>query len=200
MKCGEKSKAYTLFSQSFTLFLRASGGAKPTPMQGEKKTHHYLQKRMAATAPSATSAGNKPMTMELAKGSGGGGMPLARLSDKALPRITKEGTEKVGGLENLLQAIIENCRPCIELRKVRRGRTTHQVPAQISQSKGETLAIRWLIEFANKRKEKDRIPFSQALSQELSLAYKKSGGARQRRNEWHASGESNRTSIRYRWW
>ena len=102
--------------------------------------------------------------------------------------------------EHILHRLIENIRPLVEVRRVRVARATHQVPAQISKSKGQTLALRWIIEFANKRKQKDSISFSRALAQELLDAHKKQGGPRQRRSEVHRLAAANRSVMRYRWW
>ena len=93
-----------------------------------------------------------------------------------------------------------NVRPLIEIRRVRVARATYQVPAQISRLKGETLAVRWIIEFANKKKQRDKTSLAQALALELASAYRKQGGPRQRRSELHKLAEANRSYIRYRWW
>ena len=172
MKCGEKSKAYTLFSQSVHLFLQAT----PTAMERKNDSAHYY----------------------VDKGSGEEG-----LRNGPYPKVERGShgtTPGPYGMENILHQIIENCRPCISLRKVRLGRVSHEVPAPINKSKGQSLAVRWIIEFANKRKQKECTTFPRALSQELTNAYRKSGGPRQRRNEVHRLGQANRSAVRYRWW
>lgn len=103
-------------------------------------------------------------------------------------------------IEGILHRLIENVRPLVEVRRVRVARATHQVPAQISKPKGQTLALRWIIEFANKRKQKDLLSFDKALALELLDAHKKRGGPRQRRGEVHRLASANRSVMRYRWW
>ena len=100
----------------------------------------------------------------------------------------------------LLHKLIENVRPCLEIRKVRVARATYLVPAQINKSKGQTLALRWIIEFAKKRRLQHNLSFPIALAQELKLAHEKQGSARQRRSELHRLAEANRANITYRWW
>ena len=102
--------------------------------------------------------------------------------------------------ENILDKLIENVRPCLEIRKVRVARATYQVPAQLSKSKGQTIALRWIIESAQKRKLSLKISFAESLAQELDSAYKKQGNPRQRRNDLHRLAEANRSFMRYRWW
>ena len=100
----------------------------------------------------------------------------------------------------LLDKLIENIRPCLEIRKVRVAKATYLVPAQINKSKGQTLALRWIIEFAKKRRLQQNLSFPIALAQELKLAHEKQGSARQRRSELHRLAEANRANIAYRWW
>ena len=102
--------------------------------------------------------------------------------------------------EHILYSLIENVRPLVEVRKVRVARATHQVPAQIRKPKGQTLALRWIIEFANKRSQKAGVSFAGALAQELFEAHKKRGGPRQRRGEMHRLAAANRSLMRFRWW
>ena len=102
--------------------------------------------------------------------------------------------------ENILDTIVENVRPRIEIRKVRVARATYQVPAQINKSKGQTLALRWIIEFAKKAKLSHKISFPEALAEQLKLALEKQGPVRERRSHLHRLGEANRSYMRYRWW
>ena len=102
--------------------------------------------------------------------------------------------------ETILSLLVENLRPCIEIRKVRVARALYLVPAQISKRQGQTLALRWIIEFAKKRKLSDGSSFAQALAQELNLAHKKQGPAIERRSQLHRLAQANRSYMHYRWW
>jgi len=113
----------------------------------------------------------------------------------------KKNKEKAkSSLSAYLQKAVENVTPNLEIRKVRIGRKTYQVPALISQKKGEGLAIRWIIDAATQSNKKSKRDFSDSLANELLLAYNKKGQARQKRDELHKIAQANRAYIRYRWW
>ena len=226
MRSGNKTKALALFSRGFTLFLRSCNtqNTVPTlPKQRKKTTLSYNPKWDVLTPGASLSSASKDAFLEgksnphkLFSQQETKLAPLAfstRLSLPSQTTLTNTGIKvsvtpyllrqrknELFFPENLLHTLVENIRPCIEIRKVRVARATYQVPAQISKSKGQSVALRWIIEFANKRKQKDRVSFAEALAQELKLAHNKQGGARQRRGEVHRLAEANRTSMRYRWW
>lgn len=101
---------------------------------------------------------------------------------------------------NLIFEAIQNVKPSVEVRKVRKGGITYQVPAIIPKKRQETLAIRWIIDAAKNRKKKSKIRFAECLALELTEASKKFGKPRQKRDELHKLAESNRAYIRFRWW
>ena len=101
---------------------------------------------------------------------------------------------------NLIFEAIENVKPSVEVRKVRKGGITYQVPAIIPKKRQETLAIRWIIDAAKNRKKNSKTRFAECLALELTEAYKKFGKPRQKRDELHKLAESNRAYIRFRWW
>ena len=99
-----------------------------------------------------------------------------------------------------LYQAIENVKPTLELRRVRKGGTTYQVPAIVNQKRQERLAIKWIIESAEKRKKKNKNSFSDCLVSEILEAFNKTGQPRQRRDEQLKIAEFNRAYTRYRWW
>jgi small subunit ribosomal protein S7 len=103
-------------------------------------------------------------------------------------------------LINYVVKAIENVKPTVEVKKVRVAGSTYLVPAILSKKKQQTLAIRWLIEAARKRKKNTSLVFSQCLTEEIFEAVKKQGNARQKRDEMHRLAEANRAYVRYRWW
>lgn len=100
---------------------------------------------------------------------------------------------------SILENAIINVSPFLEIRKVRVSGKTRQIPSMIQKNRQQTLAIRWLIEAAKKRKKKTN-SFSECLASEFLGAVEKQGFARQKRNELHKIAHSNRTFLRYRWW
>lgn len=100
----------------------------------------------------------------------------------------------------MLSALVENIRPSLEVRKVRVAKATHLVPKGIPRKRGETIALKWLVESANKRRQREKISFPRSLALEMQDAYHKQGTPRERRGELHRLAESNRLNVRYRWW
>jgi small subunit ribosomal protein S7 len=103
---------------------------------------------------------------------------------------TKEEPMKV-----FLQAI-ENLRPLLEVKARRIGGATYQVPIEVRQSRGESIALRWLIQYARERKG---IPASQKFAEEILAAYKKEGAAIKKREDTHKMADANKAFAHYRW-
>ena len=208
MKSGKKARAYALFSESFTLFLRErekilgnTSASKMSPLEKDVLPNGILQSHNIHLSKNQPYDSKQFLFHHKVKGRLHRHPFLGKndFLDKK-PLTTSVGAMAGESMENILNVVVENVRPLIEIRKVRVARATYQVPAQISRFKGETLAVRWIIEFANKKKQKDKISLAQALAFELASAYRKQGGPRQRRSELHKLAEANRSYIRYRWW
>ncbi len=101
---------------------------------------------------------------------------------------------------NFVLKAIENVKPSLEVKKVRVAGSTYLVPAILPKKKQETLAMRWIIDAARKRKKNSQLSFSQCLAEEIYEASKRQGYAYQKRDELHRLAEVNRAYIRYRWW
>ena len=99
-----------------------------------------------------------------------------------------------------LRTAVRNVQPNLECRRCRVAGTSHQVPAVVSEKRGESLAVRWIIESARKRRKNGGLKISQCLAQELLDAYEKQGRPRQRRDQSHKLASGNRGYLRYRWW
>ena len=103
-------------------------------------------------------------------------------------------------LLRLISQALENSTPSLEVRKVRVAGSTYLVPSILSKKKQETLALKWLLEAAKKRKKNSNASFAACLADEILDASRKVGYARQKRDELHRIAQANRASIRYRWW
>ncbi len=108
--------------------------------------------------------------------------------------LIKEKTKK-DPLEIFVKAI-ENVRPLLEVRPRRVGGATYQVPVEVPQTRSQTLAIRWLLQFA---REKRGAPMYQKLADEIISAYNKEGPAIKKREDTHKMAEANRAFAHYRW-
>ena len=103
-------------------------------------------------------------------------------------------------LLSCLEFALKNVEPNLEIRKKKIAGITRQIPCIVSKSRGQGLAIRWVINAAQERRRRENKSFSKSLAEELVNAYHKRGEPRQKRDSLHKLAESNRSFLRYRWW
>ncbi len=104
----------------------------------------------------------------------------------------KTGTDPVITLKRAL----DNVKPALEVKSRRVGGATYQVPVEVKGNRGMTLALRWLVTYAQQRREKT---MSDRLMNELLDASNGLGAAVKRREDTHKMAESNRAFAHYRW-
>ena len=95
-----------------------------------------------------------------------------------------------------MKRALENVRPELEVRSRRVGGTTYQVPVEVRPRRSTTLAIRWLTDFAKKRREKT---MAERLANEIIDASNGVGAAVKRREDMAKMAESNKAFAHYRW-
>ena len=91
---------------------------------------------------------------------------------------------------------INNIKPNLEVVSRRVGGATYQVPVEVRAKRGNTLALRWLLEATRKRKNKT---MSDKLFNEIMDASKNKGAAIKKREDTHKMAESNKAFAHYRW-
>jgi small subunit ribosomal protein S7 len=96
----------------------------------------------------------------------------------------------------ILKRAVDNVRPTLEVRSRRVGGSTYQVPVEVRPRRAQTLAVRWLVDFARKRREST---MSDRLANEILDAANRSGAAVKRREDVHKMAESNKAFAHYRW-
>jgi small subunit ribosomal protein S7 len=101
----------------------------------------------------------------------------------------KEATE-------VFQAALNNVAPQLEVKARRVGGATYQVPIEIRPERRQTLALRWIVDFARKRGEKT---MAERLAGELLDASNNTGAAVKRKEEMHRMAEANKAFAHYRW-
>lgn len=111
--------------------------------------------------------------------------------------LVKEKTKKEP-LEIFTQAL-ENIKPSMEVRPRRVGGAAYQVPMPVRGDRRETLAIRWLIQAAQARPNKEYHRFFQKLAAEILDAVKREGGAVKKKENIHRMAEANRAFSHFRW-
>jgi small subunit ribosomal protein S7 len=96
----------------------------------------------------------------------------------------------------ILQRAVENAKPRLEVKARRVGGATYQVPSEASSDRQLTLAIRWLVNFADARKG---VAMKEALAAEIMDAYQGQGNAIRKRDEVHKMAQANKAFAHFRW-
>jgi small subunit ribosomal protein S7 len=96
----------------------------------------------------------------------------------------------------ILKKAIDNIKPLLEVRSRRVGGATYQVPVEVQARRGTTLAIRWMVTFARKRREGT---MADRLAGEILDASGGVGNAVKRREDMHKMAEANKAFAHYRW-
>lgn len=91
---------------------------------------------------------------------------------------------------------MDNVRPRLELKPRRVGGATYQIPIEVSVNRGNSLAMRWVRDFARKKKGK---PMQVKLAEELLAAYKNEGPAIKKRDETHKMADANKAFAHLKW-
>ena len=91
---------------------------------------------------------------------------------------------------------INNIKPTVEVRSRRVGGATYQVPVEVKNKRAQALAIRWLVESARKRKDKN---MSDKIFNEIYDAYQNRGAAIKKKEDTHKMAESNKAFAHFRW-
>ena len=106
--------------------------------------------------------------------------------------------EKTPGVDPLeiVQRAIDNAKPRIETKARRVGGATYQVPMEVTPDRQTSLAMRWIVGYADDRKG---IPMKQALATELLEAYQGQGNASRKRDDVHKMAQANKAFAHFRW-
>ena len=96
----------------------------------------------------------------------------------------------------VLKKSLDNIKPTLEVKSRRVGGSTYQVPVEVRPERRTSLAMRWLIKYANLRSEKTS---TDKLAGEMLDAFNNRGAAVKKREETHKMAEANRAFAHYRW-
>ncbi len=92
---------------------------------------------------------------------------------------------------------LENVKPLLETKSRRVGGATYQVPMEIRPERRQTLAIRWLVNFARKRTGERGM--QARLAGEIMDAFNQTGASVKRRDEMHRMAEANKAFAHFKW-
>ena len=108
------------------------------------------------------------------------------LAQKRLPEVQDQ--------VEIFTKAIDNVRPAVEVRSKRVGGANYQVPREVRRNRQQSLAIRWIVDNARKKKGK---PMAKRLSEELADAYQGTGASVQWKEAVHKMAEANKAYAHY---
>jgi small subunit ribosomal protein S7 len=108
------------------------------------------------------------------------------LASKKLPDV-QDQTE-------IFTKAVENVKPAVEVRSKRVGGANYQVPREVKKGRQQSLAIRWIVDNARKKKGK---PMSVRLAEELVDAFNGTGASVSWKENVHKMAEANKAYAHY---
>jgi len=96
----------------------------------------------------------------------------------------------------VFEQAMKNVIPLVETRPRRVGGANYQVPVEVRPERKETLALRWIVNFARQRAGKG---MQEKLAAEIMDAANGTGGAVKKKEDTHRMAEANKAFAHYRW-
>ena len=100
---------------------------------------------------------------------------------------------------DVIERALENIRPKVEVRPRRIGGAVYQVPTPVRSNRQNSLAIRWFVNSARARANKQYHSFAQKLAAEINDALNNSGAAVAKRLEIERMADANKAFAHLRW-
>ena len=95
-----------------------------------------------------------------------------------------------------LKRALDNVKPAIEVKSRRVGGATYQVPMEVTPARQISLAMRWIVQYADGRRG---MTMADALAAELKDAASGQGNAIKKRDDTHKMAQANRAFAHFRW-
>ena len=114
---------------------------------------------------------------------------------KALTIVKEKGEDPI----KVFETAINTVGPKMEVRSRRVGGASYQVPTEVRGDRRVALAMRWIIQFATKRNNKEFKGFAQKLAAELTDAAKGQGEAIKKRDTIQRMADANRAFAHFKW-
>jgi small subunit ribosomal protein S7 len=107
-------------------------------------------------------------------------------------------TEKTGqDAVTVFNRAMGNVRPQLKVKSRRVGGSTYQIPMEVKPQEKDSLAMRWIIQYAEARSGKG---LSEKLAVEIMNAAKgENAGSVKKREDTHRMAEANKAFAHYRW-
>src|SRR6266404_624885 len=109
--------------------------------------------------------------------------------------LTKKGEDPLKAFEKA----VANIGPKVEVKARRIGGANYQVPVEVRHERKLALALRWMIEAARKRSNKEFHTFGEKLAAEMLAAINNEGEAVRKREIALKQAEANKAFGHFRW-
>jgi len=96
----------------------------------------------------------------------------------------------------VFEKAMNNIKPALEVKSRRVGGANYQVPVEVNQERGQTLAFRWLINYARLRNGHS---MAENLASEIIDASNGVGASVKKKDDTHKMAEANKAFAHYRW-
>ena len=114
---------------------------------------------------------------------------------RALEIIKEKGEDPI----KVFEMAVSNAGPKMEVKARRVGGASYQVPTEVRGARRIALAMRWIIQFAGKRSNKEFKSFADKLAVELLEASKGQGETIRKRDTVHRMADANRAFAHFKW-
>lgn len=113
----------------------------------------------------------------------------------ALTILAEKGEEPIKTFDKAIQ----NIGPKVEVKARRIGGANYQVPVEVKHERRMALALRWMIDAARKRSNKEYHTFAEKLAAEILDAMQNQGEAVRKREIALKQAEANKAFSHFRW-
>lgn len=96
---------------------------------------------------------------------------------------------------DVMEQALRNVMPAIEVKPMRVGGATYQVPVEVPHERSLTLAMRWILDNARARGGRN---MSEKLAGELMDAFNNQGNSIKKKDDTHRMAEANRAFAHFR--
>jgi small subunit ribosomal protein S7 len=114
---------------------------------------------------------------------------------KALEIIKEKGEDPIKVFELAMNTV----GPKMEVKARRVGGASYQVPTEVRGDRRMALAMRWIVQFANKRSNREFHTFAEKLAVELMEGAKGQGEAVKKRDTIQRMADANRAFAHFKW-
>ncbi len=103
--------------------------------------------------------------------------------------VAEKKVNDIESQEDIFTRAVDNVRPMVEVRSKRVGGANYQVPREVRRNRQQSLAIRWLVDNARKKRGK---PMHLRLAEELADAANGTGVSVTQKENIHKMAEANK--------